>query len=119
MDSGTSESEKSKRETDHAITFLGFIKKAGKLSCGELSCREAVEKKKAKLILTAADAAENTRVHAERLAALGRIPYLELPCSKAQLGHVLSREECAVCAVCDKGFAGAVLKKFDSADKIL
>ena len=84
---------------NNALSMAGLALRAGKLEPGEDPAGDACREKRCRLLLTAADAAENTRGKAERFAELGRCLTLELPYTKAELGAALGRGSCAVAAV--------------------
>lgn len=91
-----------------ALHLLGLARKGGNLALGEDAVADAVARRTARLLLLAADAAENTRDRGEHSAQSIRVPCLTVPFSKAELGGALGREQCAVLAVTDMGLAGAV-----------
>ena len=47
--------------TGRVMNLLGLCKKAGKTGSGEFQCEEAIRSGRARLVLLAADASENTR----------------------------------------------------------
>lgn len=91
-----------------ALHLLGLARKGGNLALGEDAVADAVARRTARLLLVAADAAENTRDRGEHSAQTIRVPCLTVPFDKAELGGSLGREQCAVLAVTDMGLAGAV-----------
>ena len=99
------------------LNFLGLARKAGRLAVGEDPCGDAVKAGSVRLILTACDAGVNTKKRAKTYSDIARAPHAQLSCTKAELGAVLGRASCAICAVCDVGFARAVCEKmgFDEA----
>ncbi|MDR2530466.1 MAG: ribosomal L7Ae/L30e/S12e/Gadd45 family protein [Oscillospiraceae bacterium] len=96
---------------DKVLSFLGLVKKAGKLEIGEESCGAAQRSGKARLILVAADAASGTAKRASNYAEWGKTPLITLRYTKDELGDMLGRRVCAVLAVTDRGFAAALAKK--------
>lgn len=93
---------------DSVLHLLGLARKGGNLALGEDAVAEAVARRAARLLLVAADAAENTRDRGAYSAQSIRVPCLTLPHTKGELGGALGREQCAVLAVTDIGLAGAV-----------
>ena len=91
---------------DSVLHLLGLARKGGNLALGEAPVKEALERKTARLLLVAADAADNTKDQAVRLA--GKTPCLEVPWTKEELGAALGRSACALLALTDAGLAGAV-----------
>ena len=94
-----------------ALTFLGLAEKSGKLVIGEESCGIAARAKKAKLILSAADAGRSSLVRAENYSEAAKCPLVALPYSKAELGSILGRGAPGMLAVTDAGMASAFMKK--------
>ena len=98
------------------IGLIGLARKAGKVEVGEEPVSIAARTHKARLILFAADAADNTRRRGDSLAQTGNCPALTLPLTKAELGGAVGRESCAVLALTDVGLAAAVTKKLTALD---
>ncbi len=90
------------------LHLLGLARKGGNLAVGEDAVADAVSRRTARLLMVAADAAENTRDRGERSAQGIRVPCLTIPFSKEELGNALGRKACALLAVTDMGLAGAV-----------
>lgn len=103
--------------TANALGLLGLARKAGKLEIGEEPVGAACRGRKARLVLLASDAAENTAGKARRLAQTSNARCAQVPFAKEELGAALGRKVCAVAALTDEGFAKAFLAKFpQSAD---
>ncbi|MBQ7437768.1 MAG: ribosomal L7Ae/L30e/S12e/Gadd45 family protein [Oscillospiraceae bacterium] len=94
------------------LRFLGLMRRAGKLSVGEEGTGQAARAGKAKLILLARDASDNARDRAEGFARRGAVPLVRLRVDKASLASALGVAGGAMAAVCDAGFARALLEKF-------
>lgn len=102
---------------DNGLTgLLGLARRAGKAELGEESVATAILNHKARVILVASDAADNTRRKIEALAGQGNAPVLPLPLTKAELGGALGRGSCAVAALTDMGLAAAAVKKLSALD---
>jgi ribosomal protein L7Ae-like RNA K-turn-binding protein len=88
-------------------SLLGLAQKAGKLASGEVAVEKAVQAGKARLLLVAADASENTRKSYRDMAA-----FYEVACheglTKDELGQATGRPARAAVAVLDAGFAKAI-----------
>ena len=101
------------------LKFLGLMRRAGKLSVGETGTGQAARAGKAKLILLASDASENARNRAYGFARRGQVPLVQLKAEKAKLADALHVTGGAMAAVCDEGFAQALIKKYaDDLDRI-
>ena len=101
------------------LRFLGLMRRAGKLSVGESGTGQAARNGKARLILLAADASSNALDRARGFASRAQVPLLRLRTDKAGLAAALNVAGGAMAAVCDEGFARALLEKFsDEMDRI-
>lgn len=92
------------------LGLLGISLRGGRLAVGEEACVQAMRAGKAKLLLTACDAAGNTLRQAVFWSGKTHTPHRPVPFTKAQLGAALGRASCAVAAVTDRGLALAVEK---------
>ena len=97
--------------TANALGLLGLARKAGKLELGEEPVGAACRGHKARLVLLASDAAENTADRARRAAGSANVRCVPTPFSKTELGAALGRGSCAALALTDEGFAKALLQK--------
>ena len=101
------------------LCFLGLMRKAGKLSVGEQGAGQAARGGKAKLILLAADASPNALDRAEGFAKRAGVPLIRMSVTKAELAAALSVSGGSMAAVCDGGFAKALMEKFpDETERI-
>lgn len=103
---------------DKVLSLIGLSKKAGKLKSGEFSVEEEIKKRKAKLVVVALDASDNTKKKYKDMCSFRNIP-IYLYSEKTTLGKWLGSEERAAVAITDDGFARSIileLKKnnFDS-----
>lgn len=98
------------------LSTVGLAKRAGRLEIGEEPVGAAARAGKAKLIIVAADAAENSCRRASHFADAGKVKWLKVPFTKAELGHSLGRTSCAMAAFTDAGFAAALAKKLAESD---
>lgn len=80
------------------------------MQIGEEAARQAAQDHKARVLLLAADAGDNTALRIKRLES-DRLPVLVLPDGKAALGAALGFTDVAVAAVCDLGFAASLAEK--------
>ena len=96
---------------DKILSLAGLARRAGKAVSGEFSAEEALKKGKARLVILAEDASENTKKKFADRCAYRRTELISYG-SKASLGQALGQEERAVLAITDEGFAAAVLKAF-------
>lgn len=96
---------------NNILSLLGLANKAGKLEIGEEPTGAAARAGQAKLVLIAADAADNTVRRARHFAQSGGAAAIGIPFTKEELGGVVGRNSCAMLALTDAGLAAAFLKK--------
>ena len=87
-----------------------MARRAGQLQLGEEAARQAAQDHKARLLILAADAGENTAQRLKRLES-DKLPVITLPETKAELGEAVGFEALAAAGVCDLGFAAALVQK--------
>ena len=105
--------------TDSALSLLGLALRGNNLAIGEEPVAEACKAGRARLVLTAADAAQNSADRAGRMAEPGGVPWVRLPWDKETLGRALGRRLCAVAALTDRGLAAALAEKLAGRDEDL
>ena len=103
---------------DSLLSLLGLAKKAGRLEVGEEPVGAAARARKARLILLASDAADNSARRAQHFADAGACILLRLPATKDELGSAVGRSSVAMTALTDVGFAEAVAKKLAAIDPV-
>lgn len=92
------------------LGMLGLAKRAGKVQTGEDVCSKAVKSGKAKLIIIACDASDNTKKSITDSCRYYNVQYIER-CSKAELGKYTGADSRAVVSVNDDNFAKAILNR--------
>lgn len=100
---------------DSVLHLVGIAKKAGKLELGEEPVGASARAKQARVILLAADAAENSVRRAGHYAEAGNTLCLRTPYTKAELGSTVGRASCAMMAVTDAGLASSMAAKLAAA----
>lgn len=95
---------------DRVLSLLGLSLRGGNLAVGEEPVDAAARAKDARLLLLAADSADNTRRRCEHMALAGNCLWVRLPCTKEQMGRALGRNSVALAAVTDIGLASALAK---------
>ncbi len=98
--------------------LLGLARRAGKAELGEESVLAAASAHKARLILIAADASENTAARVERAAETGNAVCFRIDDTKAELGGAVGLASCAALALTDVGFAASAVEKLSQADPV-
>jgi ribosomal protein L7Ae-like RNA K-turn-binding protein len=101
---------------DKIYSFLGLAAKAGKVISGEGASELAVKSNKAKFVIVAEDASENT---AKRFIDMCGYRNLNLRRfgRKEMLGKRIGKEIRAVVAITDKGFADRLIELIDGNGK--
>lgn len=93
--------------------MIGLATKAGKTVSGEFATEKAIKEEKARLVILAEDASENTTKHFKDMCS-----YREIPCivygDKEMLGHAMGKQMRASMAVVEQGFAKSILKQLES-----
>lgn len=102
--------------SDAALHMLGLARKAGRIEVGEEPAGAACRARKTRLLLLAADAADNTARRAEHFAQAGNTLCVRTPFTKEQIGGAVGRGSCAMAALTDAGMAASLLKKLAAAD---
>jgi ribosomal protein L7Ae-like RNA K-turn-binding protein len=92
-------------------SLLGLAQKAGKIASGEVAVEYAVRSGKAKLVLVAANASDNTRKNYRDLAAYYEVEFFEA-LTKEQIGDATGKPPRAALAVTDTGFSKAIKDTF-------
>ena len=97
---------------DKVISLLGLAERAGKIASGEFAAEKAVKIGKARLIIVAEDASDNTKKKMKNMTAY-QVPFACYS-QKELLGHGIGKEFRASLAVLDGGFAKAIEKQLDN-----
>lgn len=102
---------------DKLLNLIGLAQKAGRLAVGEEPTGAAARARDARLILVAADAAENSVRRVRHFADAGQCLWCRIGADKDALGRAVGRSSCAMLAVMDIGFAEAIAKKLAEGDE--
>jgi ribosomal protein L7Ae-like RNA K-turn-binding protein len=97
---------------DKILSFIGLATKAGKTLSGEFSVENAIRDGKAKLVIVAGDASDNTKKKFRDKCAYYKVDIREYS-DKSGLGSATGAQFRAVIALTDSGFAKSLLKKLD------
>ena len=93
-----------------ALSLLSLAARARRVADGEFKALEAVQKRKAYLIILASDASENTVKKFRDKAAYAKIP-VAVGESMALMGRAIGKDDRAVIALLDRGFGEALQAK--------
>lgn len=92
------------------LSLLGLAQKAGKLASGDFAAEKAIVAGKAKLVLVAEDAAEETKKKYRALAEEYQVDCI-VAANKIELGTAIGRDFRAVAVILDDGFKKGIQKK--------
>ena len=95
--------------------YLGIAQRAGKIAAGDTLAKEALLRRKARLLVVAEDASPQVREELLLLAG-SNVPVLSWP-DKNDLGRVVGKSRRGAVAVLDGGLAQAMLKVLGPAEK--
>lgn len=95
---------------DSILSMLGLAKRAGKIVSGEFSTEKAIKEKKAKLVIVAKDASDNTKKLFTNKTTFYNVPMF-MHSDKVSLGHAIGQEMRTSVAVLDAEFAKAIMDK--------
>lgn len=101
---------------DKIFGLIGLAKRAGKVSCGEAACKDAIRIGKSRLVLLASDASKNTEKSIENSCK-----YYGVYCCKAAdketLGKAVGNDFNAALSINDDGFARNIIKHIKANNK--
>ena len=97
---------------DKVISLLGLAERAGKIASGEFAAEKAVKTGKARLIIVAEDASDNTKKKFQNMCDFYEVPIYFYK-DKDTLGHAMGKEFRASLAVLDAGFAKGIKKQIE------
>ncbi len=94
---------------DKLLGFIGLAMKAGKLVSGEFLTEKLIKTGKAKLVMIAEDASNNTKKLFVDKCSYYKVP-IYIAYDKATLGYALGKSERASLGISDRGFSTAIEK---------
>ena len=98
------------------FSYIGLAAKAGFLASGEFMSEKAVKEGKAKLVIVAEDASDNTKKMFTNMCTYYKVPIYFFG-EKTQLGHAIGKEFRASLVLFDQGLAEMVEKQLNSINK--
>lgn len=93
------------------LSYIGLAAKSGNVVSGEFSTEKALKERKARLVILAEDASDNTKKKFMDQCEYRKVPYYVFA-DKWTLGHAMGKEARAMLALLDKGLAAAIEKQF-------
>lgn len=97
---------------EKALDLLGLMRKANAIRIGENDTGAAARDGSAKLLILASDASDNARRRAKGFAYGKAVPLISAPLLKEEISAHVGKSGCSMAAVCDLGFADALIKLF-------
>lgn len=94
---------------DRILAFISIANKAGKVASGEFATETAVKSGKAKLVIVASDASENTKKFFNDKCRFYSVKCIEYG-TKEQLGRACGKDFRSNAAILDKGFGDNILR---------
>ena len=102
---------------DKVLSLIGLAVKAGRCTSGEMMTENETKAGKAKLVIVASDASENTKKKFRDMCEFYKVPICFYG-DKDTLGHAMGKEFRASLAILDKGFADGILKELKNHEDI-
>ncbi|CAM4242487.1 L7Ae/L30e/S12e/Gadd45 family ribosomal protein [Paenibacillus tarimensis] len=96
--------------TNKALSALGMAMRAGKLVTGDETVLKTVKQGKARLVIVAADASDNTRKKYRDKCATYDVELVEA-FDRYSLGAAIGKEARVIVAIADEGFASLIRKQ--------
>ena len=101
---------------EQILSLIGLCLRGRNLEVGEEPVEAVARARDARVILLAADAADNTARRVKHFAEAGQCLWLRVPFTKRELGQATGRGSAAVAAVTDIGLAVAVVRRLAEQD---
>ena len=101
---------------EQLLSLIGLCLRGRNLEVGEEPVEAVARARDARVILLAADAADNTARRVKHFAEAGQCLWLRVPFTKRELGQATGRGSAAVAAVTDIGLAVAVVRRLAELD---
>jgi ribosomal protein L7Ae-like RNA K-turn-binding protein len=98
------------------LSYLGLAAKAGFIASGEFMTEKTVKEGKAKLVIVACDASDNTKKMFTNMCTYYKVPIYFFG-EKTNLGHAIGKELRASLALLDQGLASAIEKQLNLINK--
>ncbi len=98
---------------DKIMGLIGLATKAGKTVSGEFCTEREIKSGKARLVIVAEDASDNTRKKFKNMCDFYDVP-LYFYQNKEGLGRAMGKEFRASLAILDEGFSGSIKKNMET-----
>lgn len=102
---------------DKVLSLIGLAMKAGRCISGEVMTESEIKSGKARLVIVASDASDNTKKKFRDMCKFYRVPICFYG-DKDTLGHAMGKEFRASLAILDEGFADGIRKELKNREDI-
>ena len=102
---------------DKILSLIGLAVKAGRCISGEVMTESETKSGKAKLVIVARDASDNTKKKFRDMCKFYRVPICFYG-DKDTLGHAMGKEFRASLAILDEGFADGIQRELKNREDI-
>lgn len=100
------------------LSLIGLATKAGKTASGEFCTEKEIKSGRARAVIVAADASDNTKKKFKNMCDFYRVP-VYFCADKDTLGHAMGKEFRASLAILDEGFAKGMKKHMDTQENTI
>ena len=105
------------KKRDKILSLIGLATKAGRCISGETMTESETKAGKAKLVIVASDASENTKKKFQDMCKFYKVP-IYIYGDKDTLGHAMGKEFRASLAILDEGFADGIQRELKDREDI-
>ena len=105
------------KQKDKVLSLIGLAMKAGRCTSGEMMTERETKSGRARLVIIASDASENTKKKFRDMCKFYKVP-IYIYGDKDTLGHAMGKEFRASLAILDEGFARGILKELKKRESI-
>ncbi len=102
---------------DKVLSLIGLAMKAGRCISGETMTESETKSGRARLVIIASDASENTKKKFRDMCKFYKVP-IYIYGGKDTLGHAMGKEFRASLAILDEGFADGIQKELKDREDI-
>ena len=102
---------------DKVLSLIGLAMKAGRCASGEMMTESETKSGRARLVIIASDASENTKKKFRDMCKYYRVPICFYG-DKDTLGHAMGKEFRASLAILDEGFADGIQRELKDREDI-
>ncbi|SEN33829.1 Ribosomal protein L7Ae [Paenibacillus sp. OV219] len=100
-----------------ALSLLGMAMRAGKLVTGDETVLKAVKQGKAKIVIVAADASDNTKKKFRDKCATYNVKLIEA-FDRITIGEAIGKSERVLLGVTDAGFSKSILQSLTEPSEV-